>query len=59
MDNSYRLEKVKTQDARNAIDALLANKAVPVKHTGVRLLHQVAGKGASRKKPCAKSMSSP
>jgi peroxiredoxin len=35
MDNSYRLELVKTQDARNAIDALLAHKEVPVKHTGV------------------------
>ncbi|HTZ56921.1 MAG TPA: redoxin domain-containing protein [Acidobacteriaceae bacterium] len=35
MDNSYRIELVKTQDARNAIDALLAHKEVPVKHTGV------------------------
>lgn len=35
MDNSYRIEKVNTQDARNAIDALLANKPVPVAHTGV------------------------
>ena len=35
MDNSYRTEMVKTQDARNAIDALLANQDVPVKHTGV------------------------
>ena len=35
IDNSYRIEQVKTQDARNAIDALLANKEVPVKHTGV------------------------
>jgi thiol-disulfide isomerase/thioredoxin len=34
-DNSYRIELVKSQDARNAIDALLANKDVPVKHTGV------------------------
>ena len=25
MDNSYRTEQVKTQDARNAIDALLAH----------------------------------
>jgi hypothetical protein len=25
IDNSYRIEKVNTQDARNAIDALLAN----------------------------------
>lgn len=35
MDNSYRIEMVKTQDARNAIEALLTNKAVPVTHTGV------------------------
>jgi peroxiredoxin len=35
IDNSYRTELVKTQDARNAIDALLAGKEVAVKHTGV------------------------
>jgi peroxiredoxin len=35
IDNSYRIEMVNTNDARNAIDALLANKEVPVKHTGV------------------------
>jgi peroxiredoxin len=35
MDNSYRAELVKTQDARNAIDALLAGKPVEVTHTGV------------------------
>jgi peroxiredoxin len=35
MDNSYRTELVKTRDARNAIDALLANQDVAVKHTGV------------------------
>jgi peroxiredoxin len=35
MDNSYRIELVKTQDARNAIDALLAHKEVAVTHTGV------------------------
>jgi hypothetical protein len=35
VDNSYRLELVKTQDARNAIDALLAGKPVEVTHTGV------------------------
>jgi peroxiredoxin len=34
-DNSYRIEKVTTHDAINAIDALLANKPVPVTHTGV------------------------
>jgi peroxiredoxin len=35
LDNSYRTELVKTQDARNAIEALLAHKEVAVKHTGV------------------------
>jgi peroxiredoxin len=35
IDNSYRIEMVKTQDARNAIDALLAGKEVAVNHTGV------------------------
>lgn len=35
IDNSYRIEKVKEQDARNAIEALLANKPVPVTHTAV------------------------
>jgi peroxiredoxin len=35
IDNSYRTELVKTHDARNAIDALLAHKEVAVKHTGV------------------------
>jgi thiol-disulfide isomerase/thioredoxin len=34
-DNSYRTEMVKTHDAQNAIDALLAGKDVAVKHTGV------------------------
>ncbi len=34
-DNSYRTELVKTQDARNAIDALLAHQEVAVKHTSV------------------------
>ncbi len=35
VDNSYRIELVKTQDARDAIDALLAGREVEVKHTGV------------------------
>lgn len=34
MDNSYRIEMVKTRDARNAIDALLSGREVSVKHTG-------------------------
>jgi thiol-disulfide isomerase/thioredoxin len=34
-DNSYRVELVKSQDARNAIDALLGGKPVPVEQTGV------------------------
>jgi peroxiredoxin len=35
IDNSYRIEQVKTQDARNAMDALLAGREVEVQHTGV------------------------
>ncbi len=35
IDNSYRMELVKTHDARNAIEALLAHKDVAVQHTGV------------------------
>lgn len=35
VDNSYRTELVKTQDARNAIDSVLAGKPVAVAHTGV------------------------
>ena len=34
-DSSYREELVKTQDARSAIDALLAGQPVAVAHTGV------------------------
>ncbi len=34
-DNSYRVELVKSEDARNAVDALLAGKPVPVAETGV------------------------
>jgi len=35
LDDNYRFEKVTTQNARNAIDALLAGKTVAVTHTGV------------------------
>jgi peroxiredoxin len=35
MDNTYRVEQVKTHEARDAIDALLAHREVAVKHTGV------------------------
>jgi peroxiredoxin len=35
MDNSYRAELVKTHEALDAIDALLAHREVPVTHTGV------------------------
>lgn len=35
VDNSYRKELVRTQDARNAIEALLAHHEVRVAHTGV------------------------
>ena len=35
VDNSYRSELVKTKDARNVIEALLAHKDPPATHTGV------------------------
>src|SRR6201986_2844139 len=35
MDNNYRRELVKTKNARDAIDAVLAGHEVAVKHTGV------------------------
>jgi peroxiredoxin len=35
MDDNYRIERVKSQDARAAIDAVLAGREVAVKHTGV------------------------
>src|SRR5580692_3097689 len=35
VDNNYRKELVNSQDARSAIDSLLANREVPVKKTGV------------------------
>jgi peroxiredoxin len=35
IDNSYRIEMVKTQDARHAIDAILAGQPVEIAHTGV------------------------
>jgi peroxiredoxin len=35
IDNSFRVELVKTHEARDAIEALLAEREVPVKHTGV------------------------
>ena len=34
IDDNYRIELVNSNDARNAIDALLAHREVPVKHTG-------------------------
>jgi peroxiredoxin len=35
IDDNYRVERVKTQDARNAIEALLAGEPVAVPETGV------------------------
>ena len=35
MDDSYRIERVKSQDARAAIDAVLAGREVTAAHTGV------------------------
>jgi peroxiredoxin len=34
-DDNFRIEKVTVQDARNAVDALLAGKPMPVDHTAV------------------------
>jgi peroxiredoxin len=34
-DDNFRIEKVTVQDARNAVDALLAGKPVPIDHTAV------------------------
>ena len=42
IDNAQRESLVKIQDARLALDAMLAGKPVATPHTaGVRLLHQV------------------
>ena len=35
MDNSYRVEQVKSREARDAVEALLANRQPAVQHTGV------------------------
>ncbi len=46
IDDNQREELVKTQDARNALDAVLAGRPVPVAETtGVRLHHEVAVEG--------------
>lgn len=55
VDNSQRESLVKTQDARNAIDALLAGRPVPVTHTGVfgcstKWISKEAGAAAEMKK---------
>lgn len=55
VDNSQRESLVKTQDARNAIDALLAGQPVPVTHTGVfgcstKWISKEAGAAAEMKK---------
>ena len=55
VDNSQRESLVKTQDARNAIDALLAGKPVPVAHTGVfgcstKWISKQAGRAEADKK---------
>ena len=60
IDNSYRTELVKTQDARNAIDALLAHHEVAVKHTGVfGCSTKWQEKQASRLTPLAKIEAQP
>jgi peroxiredoxin len=55
IDNSYRTELVKTHDARNAIDALLAHKEIAVTHTGTfgcstKWKEKEAGKAAELEK---------
>ena len=55
VDNSQRESLVKTQDLRNAIDELLAGKAVAVNHTGVfgcstKWISKQAGREEERKK---------
>jgi thiol-disulfide isomerase/thioredoxin len=55
VDNSQRESLVKTRDARNAIDALLAGQPVPVTHTGVfgcstKWISKEAGAAAEMKK---------
>jgi peroxiredoxin len=55
IDNSVRESLVKTRDARNAIDALLAGKPVAVTHTGVfgcstKWISKEAGRLAEMKK---------
>lgn len=55
IDNSQRENLVKTQDARNALDALLAGKPVPVTHTGVfgcstKWISKEAGRAEEEKK---------
>jgi peroxiredoxin len=55
IDNSVRQSLVKTQDARNAIDALLAGQQVAVTHTGVfgcstKWISKEAGRLAEMKK---------
>ena len=60
-DNNYRIESVKTQDARDAIDALLAHKDLAVTHTGVfgcstKWAEKNAAESTNR---CAKSNAQP
>ena len=55
VDNNQREQLVKTQDLRNALDALLADKTVPVDHTGVfgcstKWISKQAGRDAEMKK---------
>lgn len=55
IDDSQRESLVKTRDTRNALDALLASKPVPVSHTGVfgcstKWLSKAAGQALELKK---------
>src|SRR5262249_1944686 len=60
IDNSQRESLVKTQDARNAIDTLLAAGPVPVPHTGVfGCSTKWKSKQASRREALAKIEAEP
>ena len=60
IDNSYRIEQVKTHEARDAIDALLAGREVAVTHTGAfGCSTKWAEKAASREAALAKIAAEP
>lgn len=61
VDNSQRQSLVKSQDARNAIEALLASKPISVQHTGVfgcstKWIEKEAGRQQEAKKIAAEQV---